>query len=111
MAQIRFEIECPGAAQVYLAGNFNGWDPTARRITYDLYQGNGDGTFADQPITLLTEGQRRHHATRAGRSDRAASMPDIREQAARTAQRAGERIGDWPKDEPSGREFGQIGNH
>ena len=32
MAATRFEIEYPGATCVYLAGGFNGWDPSARRM-------------------------------------------------------------------------------
>jgi len=32
MTNARFEIECPGANAVYLAGDFNDWDPEARRM-------------------------------------------------------------------------------
>ncbi len=29
---VRLEVEFPGAKQVYIAGDFNGWDPKARRM-------------------------------------------------------------------------------
>ncbi|MBM3497771.1 MAG: hypothetical protein FJX74_03785 [Armatimonadetes bacterium] len=32
MAKVRFVVDCPGARSVYLAGSFNNWDPTARRM-------------------------------------------------------------------------------
>lgn len=32
MAKVRFAGEFPGAQKVYVAGDFNGWDPTARRM-------------------------------------------------------------------------------
>ena len=32
MVKVRFCVECPGARAVYIAGCFNGWDPTARRM-------------------------------------------------------------------------------
>jgi len=32
MAKVRFAGEFPGAQQVSVAGDFNGWDPTARRM-------------------------------------------------------------------------------
>ncbi|HJN14785.1 MAG TPA: glycogen-binding domain-containing protein [Armatimonadota bacterium] len=32
MAATRFEIESAGAREVYLTGDFNGWDPSARRM-------------------------------------------------------------------------------
>jgi 1,4-alpha-glucan branching enzyme len=32
MPRVRFVVECPGAKSVCLAGSFNGWDPTARRM-------------------------------------------------------------------------------
>ena len=32
MVKTRFEVEIPGAQAVYLAGDFNGWDETARRM-------------------------------------------------------------------------------
>lgn len=36
-------------------------------------------------------------------------MQDVREDPARTAERAGERIGDRPEDEPPRRQLGEIG--
>jgi 1,4-alpha-glucan branching enzyme len=32
MAKARFEVNCPGAREVFLAGEFNDWDPAARRM-------------------------------------------------------------------------------
>jgi 1,4-alpha-glucan branching enzyme len=32
MARVRFAVECPGAKAVFLAGTFNAWDPTTRRM-------------------------------------------------------------------------------
>ena len=32
MAVARFEAECPGASKVFLVGDFNNWDPEARRM-------------------------------------------------------------------------------
>lgn len=32
MAKVRFVVECPGAKHVSIAGDFNGWDPHARRM-------------------------------------------------------------------------------
>ena len=32
MSMVRFEVECPGAKTVFLAGDFNGWDGEARRL-------------------------------------------------------------------------------
>lgn len=32
MPHVRFEVRCPGAQKVFLAGDFNNWDPTARRM-------------------------------------------------------------------------------
>lgn len=32
MAKTRFSAEFPGAQRVFLAGDFNGWDPEARRM-------------------------------------------------------------------------------
>jgi 1,4-alpha-glucan branching enzyme len=32
VAKVRFSVGCPGAKTVYLAGCFNDWDPTARRM-------------------------------------------------------------------------------
>lgn len=32
MARVRFEVEFPEAKAVYLAGDFNAWDPEARRM-------------------------------------------------------------------------------
>ncbi len=32
MAKIRFEVECKGANKVFLAGTFNDWDTTVRRM-------------------------------------------------------------------------------
>jgi len=32
VAKVRFAVECPGAKKVFLAGDFNGWDPQARRM-------------------------------------------------------------------------------
>lgn len=32
MAKVRFEVECPQASTVFVAGTFNDWDPTARRM-------------------------------------------------------------------------------
>jgi len=32
MPRARFAVQCPGAQQVYLAGDFNGWDPEGRRM-------------------------------------------------------------------------------
>lgn len=32
MIATRFEVECPGATSVHLAGDFNGWAPSARRM-------------------------------------------------------------------------------
>ncbi|MBC7287476.1 MAG: hypothetical protein H5T86_05405 [Armatimonadetes bacterium] len=30
--EVRLERDFPGARQVYIAGDFNGWDPRARRM-------------------------------------------------------------------------------
>ena len=30
--RVRLEVEFPGAKEVYVAGDFNGWDPKARRM-------------------------------------------------------------------------------
>ncbi len=38
---VRFVAEAPGAQQVFLSGDFNGWDPQGRRMT----DPDGDGTF------------------------------------------------------------------
>jgi len=32
MPRVRFEVEFPSARSVCLAGDFNGWDPSARRM-------------------------------------------------------------------------------
>lgn len=40
-APVTFTVEAPGAGSVYLAGEFNGWDPGARAMTDD----DGDGVF------------------------------------------------------------------
>ena len=32
MAKVRFEVKCPEASAVYIAGTFNDWDGTARRM-------------------------------------------------------------------------------
>jgi 1,4-alpha-glucan branching enzyme len=32
MAKVRFCVEWPGAQRVFLAGDFNDWSPTARRM-------------------------------------------------------------------------------
>ena len=32
MPKTRFSIECPKAARVYLAGDFNGWRPDAQQL-------------------------------------------------------------------------------
>lgn len=32
MPDVRFEARCPGAEKVFLAGDFNNWDPSARRM-------------------------------------------------------------------------------
>ena len=32
MPTVRFQVECPGVEKVYLAGDFNNWDPGARRM-------------------------------------------------------------------------------
>jgi len=32
MAATRFEVTCPGAERVCLAGDFNSWDSTARKM-------------------------------------------------------------------------------
>jgi 1,4-alpha-glucan branching enzyme len=32
MVRVRFELDSPGAKAVYLAGDFNEWNPTARRM-------------------------------------------------------------------------------
>ncbi len=32
MSKTRFSVDCPGAKSVFLAGDFNDWDPTARRM-------------------------------------------------------------------------------
>lgn len=32
MVRMRFEVECPGARRVCLAGDFNDWDMEARRM-------------------------------------------------------------------------------
>ena len=32
MAVVRFEAECPGASKVCMVGDFNNWDPEARRM-------------------------------------------------------------------------------
>ena len=38
---VTFTVEAPGAASVYLAGEMNGWNPSAQRMTDD----DGDGVF------------------------------------------------------------------
>lgn len=40
-APVTFEVNAPGAASVYLAGDFNAWNPTGRLMTDD----DGDGVF------------------------------------------------------------------
>jgi len=42
MPNVRFELNSPGAERVYLAGDFNDWDPTARRMKRGR---SGDSTF------------------------------------------------------------------
>lgn len=32
MVRMRFEVNCPGAEKVFVAGDFNDWDPEARRM-------------------------------------------------------------------------------
>ena len=32
MSEVRFEVAFPDAKQVYVAGDFNDWDPQARRM-------------------------------------------------------------------------------
>jgi 1,4-alpha-glucan branching enzyme len=32
MARVKFVLDWPGAREVFLAGDFNGWDPAARRM-------------------------------------------------------------------------------
>jgi 1,4-alpha-glucan branching enzyme len=42
MTAVRFSAQFPGVREVYLAGDFNGWDPTARRMKR---QKKGEPTF------------------------------------------------------------------
>jgi 1,4-alpha-glucan branching enzyme len=32
MSTVRFAVACPNSSKVFLAGDFNGWDPCARRM-------------------------------------------------------------------------------
>jgi 1,4-alpha-glucan branching enzyme len=42
MAEVRFEIVAPAAHRVFLAGDFNDWDPAGRRM---IRTSNGEGRF------------------------------------------------------------------
>ena len=42
MPKVRFEVVAPEAQRIFLAGDFNQWDPGARRLTRTS---NGEGRF------------------------------------------------------------------
>ena len=47
---VTFTAEAPGAGSVYLAGEFNGWDPTAQAMTDGVFE-DGDGAYKFETAT------------------------------------------------------------
>lgn len=55
------------------------------------------------------EGRGRDHARGPRDPNHPARMQDVREDADCAAKRAGQRVGDWPQNEPPRRELGEVG--